>query len=248
VNATPTLDLTLGQIAATRPGAIPVFERLGLDYCCGGSKSLADACRAADLSPTAVLNAIDDSPAQPQGIPRERPWTDATMTELADHIERTHHAFVRDAMTRLRTVVPRVVAAHAKADPRLVRLSEVLDAFAEDMADHMVREERVVFPWLRRLDRRTQIHTGPPWSVRRPISCMVHDHEEAGKALAEMRTLTDGYTPPAKACITYRSMLALLEQLERDTHVHIHLENNILFPAGIRAEAAQGGPNPEHGA
>jgi regulator of cell morphogenesis and NO signaling len=132
--------------------------------------------------------------------------------------------------------MPRVLSAHAKSDPRLERLGEVVSEFLDDMAEHMVREERVLFPWLRRLERPTEIQGGPPWSVRRPIDCMVHDHEAAGAQLAEMRALTDGFTPPTGACVTYRSMLSTLEQLERDTHAHVHKENNILFPAGVRAE------------
>jgi regulator of cell morphogenesis and NO signaling len=230
------VDMTLGAIAARRPSAIAVFERLGLDYCCGGKRTLADACKAADLQPPAVLHAILASEGSTTLIPRERPWTQATMTELADHIEQTHHAFVRDATVRLRAIMPRVTAAHSKSDPRLTRLAKVVDEFLADMADHMVREERVLFPWLRRLERPSEIQGGPPWSVRRPIDCMVHDHEAAGAHLAEMRTLTDGFTPPPGACATYRSMLSTLAQLEQDTHIHVHKENNILFPAGIRAE------------
>ncbi|HYE60757.1 MAG TPA: iron-sulfur cluster repair di-iron protein [Phycisphaerales bacterium] len=236
MNARTDCTLTLGQLAATRAGAIPVFERYGLDYCCGGGRTLREACAAAELSPDAVVQAIHDEEQEHRGIPRERPWTDATMTELADHIERTHHAFVRDALARLANIMPRVVAAHGKSNPALAELAAVYGQFAEEMRDHMVREERVLFPWLRRLERPTEVQSGPPWSVRRPISCMVHDHDDAGAALARMRELTGNYTPPEGACATYRSMLSTLEALERDTHEHIHKENNILFPAGVRAE------------
>jgi regulator of cell morphogenesis and NO signaling len=97
----------------------------------------------------------------------------------------------------------------------------------------------VLFPWLRRLERPTEIQSGPTWSVRRPISCMVHDHDDAGKALATLRRLTNDYTPPDDACATYRSTLSTLEALEADTHRHIHKENNILFPAGVAAEDAR---------
>lgn len=183
----PTAEMTLGAIAAINPAAIPVFERLGLDYCCGGRRTLAQACDAADLSAPAVL-AMLTAPRQPDAtIPRERSWADASMTELADHIEHTHHAFVRDATVRLRTIMPRVLASHAKSDPRLERLSAVVIEFLADMADHMVREERVLFPWLRRLEKPTDITSGPPWSVRRPVECMIHDHDAAGEHLAEMR-------------------------------------------------------------
>ncbi len=228
--------MTLGQIASVMPRCIPALERMGLDYCCGGARTLADVCSVQSMDLERTLRALEASlAAEPIGD-GESDWTAASMSELADHIESTHHAFVRDAMARLGKLVPRVVAAHAQREPRLARLSEVVRSFAEDMHEHMIREERVLFPWLRRLERPSQIHTGPPWSVRRPIACMVHDHDEASTALKEMRTLTDGFAAPEGACMSYSSMLRLLNELELDTHVHIHKENNILFPAGVIAE------------
>jgi regulator of cell morphogenesis and NO signaling len=236
-----TLDAnaTLGEFAAHRPSSIPVFERLNLDYCCGGKRTLAEACRARALEPDRVLTAIADEERGAAQRP-ERSWDTASMTELADHIEATHHAFCRDALTRLRATLPRVVAAHGERHPELPLVEKIVSDFAEELYDHMVREERVVFPWLRRLERPSEIQSGPPWSVKRPISCMVHDHEEAGEALAQLRRLTKDYTPPPDACGTYRSVLNTLRDLERDMHIHIHKENNILFPAGIRAEERLG--------
>jgi regulator of cell morphogenesis and NO signaling len=230
---------TLGALAARRPASMAVFERLGLDYCCGGATALADACGAAGLEPSAVLRAIDAEESASARCP-EADWSGATMTELADHIEGTHHCFVRDVLSRLEILLPRVLAAHGATDPRIEELSRVFTRFAAEMRDHMVREERVLFPWLRRLERPTELHVGPPWSVQRPITCMMHDHDDAGEALARMRALSNGFTAPENACATYRSMLAMLAGLERDTHVHVHKENNILFPAGVRAEERRG--------
>lgn len=230
----PDPSATLGSLAAEYPASIPIFERFDLDYCCGGGRTLQCACAERGLDARIVLDAIFAS--EPKPAASERNWTRATMTELSDHIEQTHHAFLRDALTRLKNVVPRVAAAHGDRHPELHRLAEVIGAFTAEMVDHLTREERVLFPWLRRLERRSEIQGGPPWSVRRPISCMVHDHDDAGAALAEMRSLTDNFTPPTDACGTYRSLLDTLRELERDTHIHIHKENNILFPAGVRAE------------
>jgi regulator of cell morphogenesis and NO signaling len=232
-----TPDTILGDIAAAVPASLAVFERLGLDYCCGGKRPLKDAAADAGLDPEEVLRRIDEAVAA-ENAADERDWRAATMAELADHIEATHHAFVRDALARLAETLPRVVRAHGRTHPELHELAGVVETFAEEMRDHMVREERVVFPWLRRLEKRSEIQGGPPWSVRRPISCMIHDHDDAGEALATMRRLTSGYTPPEGACPTYRSMLRTLETLEADTHRHIHKENNILFPAGVAAEDA----------
>lgn len=231
----PEIGITLGRLAALHPASIPILERLGLDYCCGGRQTLAEACEAHGLDAAALLADVMSREHDP-ATPIARSWDNASMTELADHIEQTHHKFVQDALARLSVIVPRVLAAHGATDPRLAELAAVIRMFEEDMRDHMIREERVLFPWLRRLERQSELQSGPPWSVRRPITCMVHDHDAAGAALARMRLLTDNFTPPPRACTTYRSMLRTLEELEQDTHVHVHKENEILFPAGIRAE------------
>lgn len=231
----PQIDMTLGAIAAAWPESMRVFDRFGLDYCCGGGRTLGEACRAAEIDAGAVLEAVARENTPRQEAP-ERHWQEATMTELADHIERKHHAFVREALGRLEKSLPRVVAAHGARHPELRELHETVTKFGEEMCDHMVREERVLFPWLRRLERPSEITSGPPWSVKRPISCMEHDHEDAGRALERMRALTNGFVAPPDACATYRSVLDTLRDLERDTHRHIHKENNILFPAGVRAE------------
>lgn len=159
------------------------------------------------------------------------------MTDLADHIEETHHAFVRQSVERLATLVERCVGAHLKERPQYTELQTTIDELSDDLLEHMVREERVLFPWIRRLERPTEIQGGPPWSVRRPIDCMIHDHDKAGQAFARVRQLTDDLTVPENACTTERELITLLADLERDTHIHIHKENNILFPAAVKAEA-----------
>ena len=228
--------LSIGAIAASRPASIAVFERLGLDYCCHGDRSLADACIDRAVDPKDVLREIDAAERGATEEAVERRWTEVSMTELADHIEYTHHECARQMLARLAETVPRVVRVHGDAHPELREVAEIVAAMSEDMHDHFVREERVLFPWLRRLDRHSELHTGPPWSVRRPIDCMEHDHSELGGLFARLRALTRDYSVPPGACASYRSVMDTLGALERDTHIHIHKENNILFPAGIRAE------------
>lgn len=229
---------SIGTIAAARPASIAVFERYGLDYCCHGDRSIADACAARGADLAVVLREIDSAERGATEEDVERRWTDASMTELADHIEYTHHEFARQALARLAETLPRVVRVHGEAHPELREVAEIVAAMSEDMHDHFVREERVLFPWLRRLDRHSELHTGPPWSVKRPIDCMEHDHDELGTLFARLRSLTADYAAPQDGCASYRSVMDTLRSLERDTHIHIHKENNILFPAGIRAEEA----------
>ena len=238
----PVTDLhdsesTIGTIASARPASIAVFERFALDYCCHGDRTLADACIDRGVDPAVVLREIDAAERIVDGAD-DRLWTDASMTDLADHIEYTHHEFARQMLARLAETLPRVVRVHGESHPELREVATIVAAMSEDMHDHFIREERVLFPWLRRLDRHSELHTGPPWSVRRPIDCMEHDHEELGGLFARLRSLTADYSVPADACGSYRSVMDTLGALERDTHIHIHKENNILFPAGIRAEEA----------
>jgi regulator of cell morphogenesis and NO signaling len=238
VTHTMNFDAKVGSLAAEHPEYIPVFERFGIDYCCHGSRSLDEACAAAGADAGIVRDALTSMP--PTTHPEDSvDWRRASMTELADHIEQTHHVFVGQLFERIGAVLPRVVESHASGHPWLVPLAAVIGELREDMKDHMVREERVLFPWLRRLERPSELDTGPPWSVKRPIDCMVHDHVEVARALARIRELTSGYTVPADACGSLAIVLDLLHRLEADTCSHIHKENNILFPAGVLAEKAR---------
>lgn len=233
-----TPQMTVAQVATSHPELVPELERLGLDYCCGGSRSLGEAAARAGLEPAETVRRLTTF-TTPERCD-DTDWSARSMTELADHIEATHHAFAREALDRLGTLTAKCVAAHADDEPRLRVLQDTVTALTDDMHDHFVREEQVVFPWLRRLERPTEIQSGPPWSVRRPIDCMIHDHDDVAAAFARMHELTDDLTPPEGACPTWRECYRVLDDLERDTHLHIHKENNILFPAGIEAERRRG--------
>lgn len=234
-----SVSTPLAEIASAMPHAIPLLESNRLDYCCHGEVALGQACMDKGLDPERILQSIIDQKQLLPDTGRIDPAS-MTMTELADHIEATHHALTRETLGRLQDLLPRLIDAHGLAHPELQELSACVDAFADDLEDHMIREEKVLFPWLRRLERKSEIQGGPPWSVRRPIDCMIHDHDSAGEMLGRMRTLTGDYGVPADGCGTYRACMSLLDSLERDTHIHIHKENNILFPRGIEAERQRG--------
>ena len=229
-----TSEMTVAHIATTHPELLPELERLGIDYCCGGGRPLGEAAVKAGLEIETVARRLAEY--QPPENAEAGDWTSRTMTELADNIEHTHHVFAREALDRLKTLTAKCVAAHGDEEPRLHDLQHVLAVLTDDMHDHFVREERVVFPWIRRLERPTQIQGGPPWSIRRPIDCMIHDHDDVGEAFARVHELTDDLSAPEDACSTWRECYRLFGELEQDTHQHIHKENNILFPAGIEAE------------
>ncbi|MCW5765486.1 MAG: DUF542 domain-containing protein, partial [Phycisphaeraceae bacterium] len=232
-------DESIGQAARRHPELLAVFDRFGLDYCCHGRRTVEEACRAASADIAGVLAAANAALALPAATRPDRDWATMSMSDLCDDIERTHHVFARDALARAEALAAKVAAAHGDAHPALARVREVVHDLRDQMLDHMIREERVLFPWLRRLERHDSLHVGPPWSVRRPIDCMVHDHESVAGAFQRLRALTTDYTPPPGTCGSVAMLMTVLRDLERDTRTHIHKENNILFPAGERAEASR---------
>lgn len=231
-----TAESPVGRVVAEFPAAARVFEARGIDYCCAGKLTIEGACRAKGLDSAALLREIAASIEQAWELPGPR-LTEMAAAELADHIEGTHHAYLRAELPRLSGIVAKVANAHGESRPKLCELAKLFERFREEMEAHMEKEERVLFPWIRRLERGGSGF--PPWGIASPIGCMEHEHEQAGTALGSMRTLTDGFAIPANACTTYRVMVSSLEALERDTHAHVHKENSILFPMAKNLEESR---------
>lgn len=226
MNQTLTSTDRVGEIVANHPQAARIFERHGIDYCCSGGRTLEQACQRKGLDPSTVTaEVVDLVTGHPETGLR---WADRSMTDVADHIERFHHTYLKTELPRLSALIEKVNTAHGDRHPELFEVARVFEAFRAEMTDHMRKEEEVLFPAARKLDAARSID-GFEWLVRGPLTCLVHEHEEAGQALTRMRQLTGGYTPPTNACATYRVMLDSLARLEADTHQHVHKENNILF-------------------
>jgi len=228
----PQLDSTVGDIVAGCPALASVFENIGIDYCCGGKKTLGDACRDKGLEPQSVLATL----AQP---PQTEPVADTAvmaLTELADHIEQTHHAYLRSEFSRLNELTSKVASVHGDQNPRLHQVSETCRALIAELSDHMMKEEQILFPLVRQLDASDTAPTFHCGSLANPIHQMESEHNQAGAALERLRELTDGFTPPDGACNSYRAMLNAIAHLERDLHLHIHKENNVLFPRALEME------------
>lgn len=230
------LDKTVREIATENPASVKVFETLGIDYCCGGRKSLKQACERANLAPEYVVEMLSktDAPAR-----SERDWTAAAASELIAHIVNVHHAYTRAEIPRITALLDKVCERHGAAHPELVELRPLVSAVAEELTAHMLKEEHILFPFIEQLEG-AEGRPGIPapcfGTIAHPIARMLADHDDAGALLARIRELTDGYAPPADACPTFRALYAALEEFERDLHLHIHLENNILFPAAQRLE------------
>lgn len=227
-------NVTVGALVAERPARARVFERLGIDYCCGGRKPLAEVCAQRGLDAKALLAelTLDTEPADAG----ERDWSDAPLAVLCDHIEATHHAYLRFELPRLGAMTRKVATVHGEREPHLRELAGLFGAFHAELDAHMAKEEQVLFPIIRKLEEAHSLPSFHCGSVANPIRMMEHEHDNAGDALARMRALTRDYTPPPEACNTYRAMLDGLQELEKDMHQHVHKENNILFPRAAERE------------
>jgi regulator of cell morphogenesis and NO signaling len=231
---TLTNDQSVGSIVAENPDRARVFEKHRIDYCCGGKLPLTEACerRRVDLDTIiSEIAAVDD--AGRNGA--EGDWTMAPLGELADHIVTKHHAYLAEELPRLETMSARVAKVHGDHAPEVKTLHEVFLNFRRELEEHAMKEEQVLFPWIKRMEAGEQ---GPfNASVANPIRCMEHEHDNAGAALERFRELTNGFEPPEGACNTWRVLYATLAVLEQDMHIHIHKENSILFPRALALEA-----------
>ena len=230
-----TLQNTLGQLVTERPDRSRVFERRGLDYCCGGKKTLEAACEENGIDLKEIMNELrenDTSRSEP-----ETDWMAAPLGELADHIVEAHHGYLREALPRLTLLTEKVRDAHGQRHPELVALATTFAAFRIELEAHMLKEEQVLFPLIKRIETEETLPAFHCSSLNNPIHMMESEHEDAGKALATMRSLTQDFTPPPDACNTYRALLDGLGELESDMHRHVHKENSILFPRASKREA-----------
>lgn len=227
---------TVGSIVAQRPAVSRVFEQAGIDYCCGGKIPLGDVCQKQGIDPQTFLASLEEWAA----AAGTEPVVDAaamTLTGLADHIEGTHHAYLKTELPRLGALTTKVAAVHGEHDTRLAEVRDTVAGLAAEMSQHMLKEEQILFPMIRQLEASQAVPAFHCGSVANPIGQMEREHDQAGVALVQLRTLTDGFTPPAWACNTYRAMLDALAGLEHDLHQHVHKENNILFPRALALES-----------
>jgi regulator of cell morphogenesis and NO signaling len=198
---------------------------------------VAEACRKKGLDPQQILAALAAAVGEPDGAAVD--VGTLTLTEVADHIQTTHHAYLKAELPRLEFMTAKVARVHGEHDARLPQVSQVFRDFQWAMVSHMQKEEEILFPMIRELEASATAPAFHCGSVANPVQVMELEHDQAGGALAKLRELTDGFTPPAWACNTYRAMLEGLATLEQDMHAHVHKENNILFPRATALETAK---------
>jgi regulator of cell morphogenesis and NO signaling len=221
-------ERTVGELVAERPGRSRVFQAFNIDFCCQGGRTLREACERRGVAAEAVVEQLEAELAD-KSLPMQNP-AELPPHELAAYIVEIHHGFLRRELPRLHAMSERVVHVHGGHTPALVEMFHTFTEMEAELASHMMKEEQVLFPAVVAMDRGEP----PPGPLDGPISCMMHEHEEVGLALARLRELSHGFAPPADACNTYRALFAGLRDLEEDLHRHIHLENAVLFPAARR--------------
>lgn len=231
--ATITPDTTLGDVVTLHPALARVLDRLGLDYCCGGARTIEEACAAQGVDTPVVISqlssaVVDEPPA---------PWTTMDLVELVDHLEATHHHYLWDELPRLSALADKVLSVHGSRHPELVEIDACYEELRADLEPHLAKEERVLFPMVRELAEATTAPSFQCGSLANPISVMLREHDRVGELLRRLRELTGGFSPPADACASYVALFQGLEALETDTHLHVHKENHLLFPDVERTEA-----------
>ncbi len=229
---------TLGEIAKKDLRKVQIFKKYGLDFCCGGKKTVKEACAEKGLDVTRIEQELQQADLSLSSRPL--PYDEWSIDFLADYITQTHHAYVRKNLPDIRTYALKVMKVHGNQHPELLQVQQLVEAVYEELTEHMMKEEQVLFPFIKHLAAAKQGNqTYAPGSfgkVNNPIQMMEAEHEAVGKNMETIRTITQNYTLPQDACASYSLLYRMLDEFEDDLHLHIHLENNILFPKAIDIE------------
>ncbi|MEO8568732.1 MAG: iron-sulfur cluster repair di-iron protein [Ginsengibacter sp.] len=231
-------DETLGQIAAKDLRKAEVFKKYGLDFCCGGKKTVKEACAEKGIDVTKVEQELQQAYKLPSTRPL--PYGDWSLDFLCDYIVNTHHSYVRKTLPDIMAYGKKVMQVHGDQHPELLRIYQLIEEVNAELSAHMIKEEQVLFSYIKELvgakNNSKLLHATQFKTVQNPINMMEMEHELVGKNLAEIRELSNDYTLPGDACASYNLLYNLLNEFEEDLHLHIHLENNILFPKALEME------------
>lgn len=229
--------MTVGDIVACDLRSAAVFSRHGIDFCCGGRRSLDEACRALGLDPAALVHELDRI-AGPGG--RDHHATEWPIAQVVDRILHHHHAYIRRQTPLIQVSLQTLARTHGEAHPGLTVLATAFDRLADELTRHLAKEEHILFPFINEMlearDRGHRMPRTPFGTIQNPVRVMELEHQHAGEDMRHIRALTDDFRPPADACPTWRGCYTALAEFERDLHEHVQLENTVLFPAAARLE------------
>lgn len=230
------IDDTLGSIMTRCPTLSSLFDDADIDYCCGGKRTLAEACQEKGLDAESFATKLEEFAKDSE---REKPTLNIStmsLTELVEHIEKVHHSYLQSEFPRLDKLTEKVLSVHGERNARLHETRALFLTLSNELLSHMTKEERILFPMIRELEASETMPNFHCGSLANPIRQMDIEHNQAGVVLKKLREITDNYTAPAWACESYEAMLDGLAHLEQDLHLHIHKESNSLFPRAIVLE------------
>lgn len=229
---------TLGQIAAKDLRKAQIFKKHGLDFCCGGKKTVKEACAEKGLDVATVEQELQQADKVPSSRPL--PYNEWNLDFLADYIINTHHTYIRKNLPDIKTYANKVMRVHGDHHPELAKVNQLVEAVNAELTAHMHKEEQILFPYIKQLvsakTHSQQFQRSPFGTVRNPINMMEMEHESVGNNLDGLRECTNNYSLPEDACASYSLLYRMLDEFEEDLHLHIHLENNILFPKALKLE------------
>ncbi len=232
---------TLGQIAAKDLRKAEVFKKYGLDFCCGGKKTVKQAAAEKGIDPTVIEKELAEADRNPSSRPL--PYGDWSLDFLADYIVNTHHSYVRKNIPEIRGYATKVATVHGGSHPELYRILGLVEEVHDELMSHLVKEENILFPYVKKIvaaGGRPANSDAPFETVQQPINLMEDEHELVGKNMETIRQLSNNYALPEDACASYTLLYKMLDEFEDDLHIHIHLENNILFPKALEIEKQTG--------
>lgn len=231
---------TLGEIAAKDLRKAEVFKKYGLDFCCGGKKTVKEACAEKGIDVALVEKDLQESDKIQSSSQRPLPFNDWSLDFLADYIVNTHHSYVKKVMPDLKAYAAKVAKVHGDHHPELYKINELVQETMDEMAEHTIKEESVMFPYIKRLVVENGSASSDQWDTfQQPVKLLIEEHELVGANMEKIRELSSNYTVPEDGCASYSFLFKSLNEFEEDLHIHIHLENNILFPKAIKREKGE---------
>ncbi len=237
------MDITgkniIGELVAHDYRTASVFKKHHIDFCCNGNRSIEEACEQKKVETAQVIEDLKQVLQTPAGS-SSVDYSSWPMDLLADYIEKKHHRYVEAKIGEIKPFLNKIVKVHGAQHPELKEVEELFSASSDELTRHMKKEELILFPFIRKMAESGYSNQPVPaphfGTVQNPINMMHHEHDAEGERFRKIAALTDNYTPPADACTTYRVAFSMLKEFEEDLHLHIHLENNILFPKAIEME------------
>lgn len=230
----------IGELVAQDYRAASVFKKYGIDFCCQGNRTIDDASNAKEIDVDIILKDLNEvanaNASNTTGIDFKT-WP---LDLLADYIEKTHHRYVEDKTPQIIPYLDKICEVHGEKHPELYQIKDLFQKVVENLAQHMKKEELLLFPFIRKMEKAKRsgelLQKLNFDSIKNLVNEMEDEHFAEGDRFRDIERLSSNYTPPEDACNTYRVTFAMLKEFEEDLHLHIHLENNILFPKSILME------------